>query len=130
MCSFGEDGPGDPRHFVGQRAGHDIRVASAQHVPYPFAKHIGSCPNTLHDDARTLDEQPSQILVAALADAQQGRLSAGAVLTRHQPDRGGELASIGKLMGIAQLDGQHTRSDRPNAGISNKRWLRSSSASC
>ena len=71
MCSFGEDGPGDPRHFVGQRAGHDIRVASAQHVPHPFTEHIGSCLNTLHDDARALDEQPSQILVATLADAQQ-----------------------------------------------------------
>ena len=104
MCSFGEDGPGDPNHFVGQGAGHDIRVSPTEHPSDPFAQRIGSGVDVRHGHPRPLNEESSQVLVAAFADAEQGGFAAGAVLARHQANRRGNLAGIGELMGIAQFD--------------------------
>ena len=48
--------------------------------PYPVPQGIVSALYALHDRARTLNQQSSQVLVAAFADTEQGWFAAGAVL--------------------------------------------------
>ncbi len=52
----------------------------------------GACPQ---------DQQRSQITVAGLGDAPETLLAAGAVLSRHESEPGGELSAVGEVVAVA-----------------------------
>ena len=84
MCAPCEDGPGDPRQLVGQRAGHNVRVASRRECFDPQTQGVGARVGMLHHRSRTLHEQAPKVAVAAFTDAEQGGLAARAVLAWDQ----------------------------------------------
>ena len=73
-------------------------------------------PQPVHLDPGALYQQTSQILVAALADAQQVFPAARAVLARHPARRGGKILAATALLAIAHSVGQHAGRDRADAG--------------
>lgn len=113
--AFGEDGPGDPRQFIGQRTGDHVGMPPHQQATNPGAQAIGAPLDLQHDGACALHQQSPQILVTALADAQQRWLAAGTVLARDEPDRSRELACASELPGIAQFHCEHAGRDRADA---------------
>jgi hypothetical protein len=52
---------------------------------------------------RSVDQEPAQIAVAALADRTELNFSAGAVLPRHQAERGGEMPRAGKARPVDKI---------------------------
>lgn len=99
--------PGDSRLVVGEGACHDIGVSAAQHGAHPVCHWAGVFVHLTHKGARTLYEQPSNVFVATLADAEQVGLAAGAVLARHESDRCGEVAAASVLFAISHLRREH-----------------------
>jgi hypothetical protein len=55
----------------------------------------------LQHRARALDQQISQVGVAALADMPEAGLAASGMLARHQADPGGELTAVLELSRVA-----------------------------
>jgi len=69
----------------------------------PSVQGIGTSLDALHDGTRALYQPPPEVLVAALADAQQRRFAARAV-----------LACRAELAGIAQCGHQLAGGNRPD----------------
>jgi len=61
------------------------------------------------------------MFVAALADTEQVGLAAGAVLTWHQPERGGEVPAASVLLAVAHLRCEHARLTGPTPGFGLRR---------
>jgi hypothetical protein len=53
----------------------------------------------LHVGSSALHQQAPQVLVAEFADPEQIASTAGAVLARHKPDRGGEVPAAAVMLG-------------------------------
>src|SRR5450755_2134295 len=64
---------------------------------------------------RAMDEQGSQVGIAALADAVQLGLAAGRILPRHQASPGREVAAVPELAGVANCGDDGSGRQRPNA---------------
>jgi hypothetical protein len=108
----GRDGPCHARQFVGQGARHHIRVATREHGADPLRQLSALALQSLHVGTRALHQQAPQILVAALADAQQLVFTTGTVLAWHQPDGGGEVTAAAVVLAVTDFGGQHAGGDR------------------
>lgn len=107
-----QERPHPPGIFVRQRYRGYILVASADELLKPAIGpvklafgHSDHCP-------RAVDQQGPQITIAALADAQQGRLATTRMLPGCQPQPGRSLPSILKILGIPHRGHQGTGGKR------------------
>lgn len=71
-----QDGLNDPRILVGQRYGRAVVSASGDKFLQPQTACIFAARNPDQNGARPVDQQPPQVVVSPLADAEQARLSA------------------------------------------------------
>src|SRR5215207_1553357 len=67
-------------------------------------------------DLRGLDQQGAQIFAAAFGNAAEDRPPAGAVLTRHEAEPGGKIATAFKRLAAADRRNHGSRGQRPDSG--------------
>lgn len=82
--------PDCPGILVGQRHRCDVFVAPRHHFVDPAAA-VSALARVMNDDACAVNQERSQVGVAALADAQQVLLAPAGVLPGHQAQPGGHL---------------------------------------
>jgi len=86
-----DHGPGDPGKFAGKGDHGDVHVGAREQAAQPVPE---GCRRILQAQQRrtgTVDQLPSQILVAPLADAQELGLSAGRELSWDQTQPGRQI---------------------------------------
>src|SRR4029077_13952472 len=86
--------PGDPRQFVGQGDDRDIAMGPPHQLFRPSAERRVTLRDMRQRVARRGDQLFAQILVAALADSEQLRLTPGSELPRNQAQPCGEIAAV------------------------------------
>jgi len=84
----------------------------------PVAQPVVGCAFVGHPQHRAgaMDQHHAEMAIPMLADTEQPRLAASAVLARHQAEPGGQIPATAKLAGIADTGKQRRAVDRPNAG--------------
>src|SRR5262249_40932115 len=85
--------PADTRHLVGERASGDLARLALEQFDQPGIL-LGAL--AAQDRHRTVDQQPAQIAIAALADRPELDLASSAVLPRYQTERSREMPSARK----------------------------------
>ena len=101
-----QDAPGDAGKFVGQRRCELVAMKAWRCLREPGSEaELLPVMRPHQDDVSRLDEQGTEILVAALCDTTKACSSPGAVLTRHQPKPGTEVAA--SLNRFASADSGH-----------------------
>ena len=98
--------PTDACHFVGERYGSELALLGGVQFGEPGIVFGAFAAQDRHG---SVDEKSAQITVTALADRPKPDLSAGAVLTRDQPERGGEVPSALEDMRIGDHRGHGAR---------------------
>lgn len=91
-------------------------MLALQQLANPGAQGLIPSIGLAHDGVGALDEEPAQVDIAPLADAQQDVLTARGMLARHQPQRGREVSTAGKLRSVPDIGRHRTRGDGADAG--------------
>ena len=100
--------PGDARELVGQRDGELVPVQPLRRRREPRAEAIsGPVVRAHQQNLRCLDQQRAQIFAASLGNAAKDRSTAGTVLSRHEPQPGGKIATA--LESLTAADRCHRR---------------------
>ena len=115
VAIVGQHRPRNARILVGQCYGRHIGVAPLQQLMQPIILLRLALRRQDHR-ARPVNQQRSQIRVAALAYTQKRRLAAAGVLLGNQPEPRGHLATVIEAFRIADGGHQCARCDRPDAG--------------
>jgi hypothetical protein len=97
------DRPSGTSQLVGQRARHHVRVASRQKRTCPVREVAVSLFQTSHVGSGALDEQASDILVAASADSEKVGSAARTVLAGNKSKRRGEITTASELLAVAHF---------------------------
>ena len=119
--------PGDPRQLVGQGDDCDIAMGPPHQLFRPSAERRVTLRDMGQSGARPVDQLFAQILVAALADSEQLRLTPGSELPRNQAQPCGEIAAVVEIFRSTGSGNERRRDNRAEAGIVVSRWASSSS---
>jgi hypothetical protein len=110
-----EHGPGDPRQSVCHGDNRNISMHTRFELPDPGAEcnlfPIGHCQN----GPCTVDEQPSEIRIATLADPEQFRLPSCGMLSRHQAQPGRKVAPFSEGSTVSHGRNHSGRHQWPHA---------------
>ena len=109
-----EECPHNPGCLVRQRYRSHILVASRDDLDRP-ALRFGTLCGAVDHGAGAVDQQRSQVCIAALAHAQQRWLATARVLTRHHAEPGRELATVVEVLRVADAGYQRGGGQRPDA---------------
>ena len=85
---MGQQRPDRSNVLVGQRHRCHVGVAAAEQSSQPDVGVDGLALGRQDRRAGTMDEQRSQVDIAAFADAKERRLAAAGMLPRYQPEPG------------------------------------------
>src|ERR1700687_4236681 len=109
LSAVGQERPDDARVLVRERHRSDVGVSPRGQPRKPALGLIGMPFEMPQDGSCPMDQQRTQVHIAALADAEQLRLASGGVLARNQTDPRRELATILECSGIANACYQGAR---------------------
>jgi hypothetical protein len=84
MCAGVQEGPGDPRHLLGDSHPGLINPNPRHQLPHPCALSSEFVPDMADNRACPMHQQPSDITMPTLGDPTSTRRPAAAMLARHQ----------------------------------------------
>jgi len=112
--AFSQDSPGDASQLVGERDGDNVVVCAGRELIGPKVNRPRFAAFADKDSVGALDEEATNVGIAALADPKEFRLAAGRMLAWDQSQPGREIASAPKRSAIADGCYQRRRDDRAN----------------
>ena len=88
--------PGDSSEFVGHGHADDVGVCTRFQLGQPLAEGVLIARYSMLDGSAAVNEEPSEILIAVLADPQEFRFTPSGTLLRNEAEPSREVTAFGE----------------------------------